>query len=114
MERGVGPANYFTYTEQHLKKKNKKNTAKMTQWDIAWFVCVNVLLVVVAAGMVVCGSYITMETVALSCSEDVDAGASTALAAERSNMATAKCEWTATRQTSGFTSNTRHVDIFPV
>lgn len=66
----------------------------MTQWDFAWYVCVCVnvfvVLVVVVAGMVVCGSYITMETVALSCWEDVDAGVSTALAAERSNMATTK------------------------
>ena len=51
------------------------------------FVDVSVALVVVA-GMVLCGSHITMETVALSRREDIDAGASTALAAERSNMAT--------------------------
>lgn len=56
------------------------------------FVCVNVFvaLVVVAAGVVVCGSYVTMETVALSWREDIDAGVSAALAAERSNMATTK------------------------
>lgn len=43
---------------------------------------------VVVAGMVLCGSHITMETVALSRREDIDAGVDTALAAERSNMAT--------------------------
>lgn len=47
--------------------------------------CVNVFVVLVVVVAVVCGSYITMETVALSCREDVDAGESTALAAERSN-----------------------------
>lgn len=40
--------------------------------------------------MVVCGSYITMETEALSCREDTDAPVSAELAAERSNMTTTK------------------------
>lgn len=63
----------------------------MTQWDFAWYVCVCLCAnVFVVAGVVVCGSYVTMETVALSCREDIDAGVSAALAAGRSNMATTK------------------------
>lgn len=62
----------------------------MTQWDFVWYVCVFVCLCAivaleVVAGTVVCGSYITMETVALLCREDIDAGVSTGLAAERSD-----------------------------
>lgn len=50
-------------------------------------------MLVVVAGIVVCGSDIAMET---------DAGVRTALAAERNNMATTQSDWTATRQTYGF------------
>lgn len=53
----------------------------------------------VVAGTVVCGSYITMETVALLCWEDIDAGVRTGLAAGRSNTATTKSEWKAAGQT---------------
>lgn len=75
---------------------------KIPLWYVCVCLCVIVFVVlVVVAGLVVCGSYITMETVALLCREDTDAGVSTGLATERSNMATTKCEQAAAGQTSG-------------
>lgn len=71
-----------------------------------------VLVVVVVVGMVVCGGYITMETVAFSCREDIDAGVSAALAAERSNMAATKSTGPPGRRPAA--CRTGRSEIFPL
>lgn len=70
----------------------------MTQWDFAWYVCICVC-VAGSSGLWQLHHHGDSGIIGR------DAGVSTALAAERSNMATTKPQWTATRLMSGFMSN---------